>query len=242
MKNLASHAVVGAALLLSLVPGAFAQSKPAGDMRDAVEQSEKAAQLFREIMAAPDKAIPKAIIDDAECVAVFPSVISVALGVGGRGGRGLASCRTLEGWSAPAYFNLGGGSVGMQIGAEATDLIMLFMTSDGINSLIGSKLELGADASVAAGPIGRQAGASTDLKLNAQILSYSRSKGLFVGVALKGAIIQPAGDEMRHVYGASATAKQVLKGSKAAPPAVQAFPKMLAGYSTRNVLRIQTGG
>ena len=229
MKGLAGI-VVPASVVLALVASTFARQTP--DIKDEVEQSEKAAEAFREIMAAPDKAIPQAILDDARCVAVFPSVIKVAFGVGGRGGRGLASCRTASGWSAPAYFNLGGGSFGFQIGAESTDLVMLFMSSSGINSLIGSKLELGADASVAAGPVGRTAGASTDLKLNAQILSYSRSKGLFAGVALKGAVIKPASDDMRDVYGAGVTAKEVLKKADA-PPAVQAFPKALASFSPR---------
>jgi lipid-binding SYLF domain-containing protein len=150
----------------------------------------------------------------------------------------VVSCRTPAGWSAPAYFNLGGGSFGFQIGVEATDLVMLFMTENGIKSLLATKFELGGDASVAAGPVGRQASASTDLKLNAQILSYSRSKGVFAGVALKGAVIQPANDDMRDVYGSGVTAKAVHTGSKIkATPAVQAFPNELARHSTRKAKR-----
>jgi lipid-binding SYLF domain-containing protein len=232
MKNLASQLIIAVLLSLATAAEAFAQS-PAADLKDEVEQSEKAANIFREIMASPDKAIPEAILDDARCVAVFPTVIKAAFGIGGRGGRGLASCRTPSGWSAPAYFNLGGGSFGFQIGVEATDVIMLFMTSDGMNSLLGNKFELGADASVAAGPVGREAGASTDLKLNAQILSYSRSKGLFAGVALKGAVIQPATDDMRDVYGRGIGAKEVLRGTTEAPAEVMAFPKALARYSAQ---------
>lgn len=233
MKDVAGRLIVSSALCLGIATGAFAQNTPAADTKDEVEQSEKAARAFDEIMAAPDKAIPQAVLDGAECIAVFPSVIKVAFGIGGRGGRGLASCRTATGWSAPAYFNLGGGSFGFQIGAESTDLIMLFMNSDGMNSLLGSKLELGAGASVAAGPVGRQAGASTDLKLNAQILSYSRTKGLFAGVSLKGAVIQPADDDMRDVYGVGVTAKEVLKDPKVMAAAVQAFPRALASHSGR---------
>ncbi len=233
MKNLLVRAVIVASMFLGLSAAAFAQERPAADVKDEIEQSEKAAEAFREIMAAPDKGIPQSVIDGAECVAVFPKVIKVAFGIGGRGGRGVASCRTSTGWSAPAYFNLGGGSFGFQIGAEATDLVMLFMNQKGLNSLISSKLELGADASVAAGPVGREAAAATDVKLNAEILSYSRSKGLFAGVALKGAVIQPAGDDMRDVYGAGVTAKEVLRDPKLATPAVQAFPKALANYSSR---------
>ena len=210
---------------------ANSQSK---DIKDEVEQSVKAGTAFNEIMAAPDKAIPQGVVDRAECVMVFPNVINAAFGVGGRGGRGVASCRTPSGWSAPAYFNLGGGSFGFQIGVEATDLVMLFMTTESADKLIGSKFELGADATVAAGPIGRQAGASTDLKLGAQILSYSRSKGLFAGVALKGAVIQPASGDMRDVYGEGASAKTILKQPSASiSAAVRAFPEALSRFSTR---------
>ena len=143
-------------------------------------------------MSAPDKAIPRGVLDDADCIAVFPQVIKAAFGIGGRGGRGVVVCRTANGWSAPAYLNIGGASFGFQIGAEATDYVMLFMTPESVRSLLESKIKLGGGVSVAAGPIGRQAEAATDLKLNAQILSYSRSKGLFAGVALEGAVIETA--------------------------------------------------
>lgn len=224
---------IAALLFLALAHPALAQDKPA-DIKDEIEQSTKAADAFSEIMSAPDKAIPKDILDDAECVAVFPTVVKAAFVVGGQGGRGVASCRTPNGWSAPAFFNLGGGSFGFQIGAEATDLVMLFMNEEGMNSLLGSKFELGGDASVAAGPVGRQTGASTDAKMNAKILSYSRSKGAFAGVSLKGAVIEPADGDMRDVYGSNATAKAVLTGAKlTVPPPVQAFPNTLGRYSTR---------
>jgi lipid-binding SYLF domain-containing protein len=237
MKAIA-RLIVTAPLVMGLSVAILAQDRAAADMKDEIEQSEKAAEAFREIMSAPDKAIPQGILDGAECVAVFPTVIKAAFGIGGRGGRGVASCRTPAGWSAPTYFNLAGGSFGFQIGVEATDLVLLFMNSDGMNSLLRNKLELGADASVAAGPVGRQAGATTDLKLNAQILSYSRSKGAFAGVALTGAVIQPGNDDMRDVYGAGVTAKEVLQESKVkAPAAVQAFPNTLARFSTRKTPR-----
>jgi lipid-binding SYLF domain-containing protein len=150
----------------------------------------------------------------------------------------VASCRTAQGWSAPAFFNLGGGSFGLQIGAQATDFVMLFMTKEGINSLLSDKFELGADASVAAGPVGRQAGAATDLQLKAQILSYSRSRGLFAGLELKGVVISPDKDDLRDVYGEGITAKEVLRENKVkAPAAVQTFPKALARYSARKAER-----
>lgn len=213
---------------------AIAAQQPTRNIADEVEQSQKAAKIFHEIMSTPDQAIPKKILDDAECVAVFPEVIQAAFGVGGRGGRGVASCRTPQGWSAPAYFSLGGGSVGWQIGVEVTDYVMLFMTDDGLNSLLSSKVTLGAGASVAAGPVGRQAEVATDAKLNAQILSYSRSKGLFAGVALNGTVIELHNDDMRDAYGAGTTAKAVLKdGTAKASTGLLAFPQMLATHSVR---------
>jgi lipid-binding SYLF domain-containing protein len=224
------------AMTLLLFASAQAQDKPKLDSKtkDEASQSEKAARVFQEIMNAPDKAIPQDILDGAECVAVFPSVIQAGLIVGGRGGRGVASCRTTDGWSAPAFFNLGGGSVGLQIGAQSTDFIMLFMNRNGLNSLLSDKFEIGADASVAAGPVGRKASASTDAKLNAQILSYSRSKGLFAGLELKGVVIKPDKDDMRDVYGEGVTAKEALQDNKVnAPLPVRAFPDTLARYSSR---------
>ena len=235
MRTIARLAIVGF-LVLGVSQLTFAQDR-ASAIKDEVEQSEKAAAAFREIMDAPDKGIPQSILDGAECVAVFPTVIKAAFGIGGQGGRGVVSCRTPSGWSAPAYLNLGGGSFGFQIGVQATDLVMLFMDANGVNRLIGSKLELGADASVAAGPVGRQAGASTDLKLDAQILSYSRSKGAFAGVALKGAVIQPDKDDMRDAYGADKTAKEVLTGAVTGPAGVVAFPNALGRYSARKAKR-----
>lgn len=210
------------------------QSEATPSMRDEINQSQKAAQVFEEIMAAPDKGVPQELLDKAECVAVFPNVIKAGFIVGGRGGRGVASCRTPQGWSAPAYFNLGGGSIGLQIGAQATDFILLFMNKTGLQSLLSDKFTLGADASVAAGPVGRQAGASTDVKLDAQILSYSRSKGLFAGLELKGVAITADKDDMRTVYGKDVTAKEVLMDPKSdAPAAVRALPTTLGKYSAR---------
>jgi len=219
--------------LLASVPS-LAQKEVSRRLKDEHKQSQKAADVFREIMSVPEKEIPRDILDKAECVAVFPDVIKAGFVVGGRGGRGVASCRTATGWSAPAYFNLGGGSIGLQIGAQSTDFVLLFMNRDGMNSLLSDKFELGADASIAAGPVGRQAGASTDLKLDAKILSYSRSKGLFAGLELKGVVIKPDKGDMRDVYGEGVTAREALKENKVnAPDAVRAFPNTLANYSSR---------
>jgi len=226
-------ALFGASLLTTLAVGPAA-AQATKDLKDEVSQSDKAARVFKEIMDAPDKGIPQSLLDKAECVAVFPNVLKAGFGIGGRGGRGVASCRTTSGWSAPAYFNLGGGSIGLQIGAQSTDFVLLIMNTGGMNSLLSDEFTMGADASVAAGPVGRQTGASTDAKLNAQILSYSRSKGLFAGLELKGVVIKADKDDMADVYGANVKAKQVLEGSQSlADASVRAFPIMLARYSTR---------
>ncbi len=238
MKN-KSVSTTLAVFCLALVAGAAASGQVRKNtsnqnIKDEGSQSDKAARVFKEIMNTPDKGIPKELIERAECVAVFPSVIKAGFIIGGRGGRGVASCRTARGWSAPAFFNLGGGSFGLQIGAQSTDFVMLFMNKDGLNSLLSDGFTVGGDASVAAGPVGRQAGASTDIKLNAQILSYSRSKGLFAGLELKGVVIKPDKDDMRDVYGAGVTAKEVLQDNKVtAPFTVRAFPTTLGKYSSR---------
>ncbi|HWQ34646.1 MAG TPA: lipid-binding SYLF domain-containing protein [Blastocatellia bacterium] len=209
------------------------QNENSKDFKDAIHQSEKAAKVFNEIMGAPDKAIPQNLIDKAECIAVFPDVIKAGFIVGGRGGRGVASCRVGSGWSAPAFFDIGGGSFGAQIGVESTDFVLLFMNKNGIDSLLSNKFEIGGEASVAAGPVGRTAAASTDAALNAQILSYSRSKGLFAGAVLKGAAITKDDSAMKAVYG-EASLKDVLQDSKfTAPAATRAFPNTLAKYSAR---------
>ena len=223
-----------AALLATLALSPVAHAQGTSDKADAASQSSKAATVFREIMDTPDKNIPADLLGKAECVAVFPSVIKAGFVVGGRGGRGVASCRTPQGWSAPVFLTLGGASIGFQIGVQSTDFVMLFMNESGMTSLLSDEFTLGADASVAAGPVGRQAGASTDIKMNAKILSYSRSKGLFAGLELKGVVIKPDADDMRAVYGAEKTAKVILAASEAtAPVSVRPFPAMLARHSSR---------
>ena len=209
-----------------------AQDKSNSSFRDAGSQSTKAARVFKEIMAAPDKGIPDEILEGAECVAVFPSVIKAGFVFGGRGGRGVASCRTARGWSAPAFFDLKGGSFGLQIGAQSTDFILLFMNARGLDRLIGDKFEIGGDASVAAGPVGRQAGASTNIRLDAEILSYSRSKGLFAGLELKGVVISQDGDDNKGAYGDDFNARNILRDSSTkAPASLTGFSTTVAQYS-----------
>jgi len=205
-------------------------------LKEASKKAGDASRVFEQIMGAPDSSIPKDLLDRAEAVAVFPGMIKAGFVVGGRGGSGLISRRVTGGWSAPAYFNMGGASVGLQIGAAKTDLILLFMNDDALRGLLGDKLEIGGEASAAAGPVGRTAAASTNLKLDAGILSYSRSKGLFAGLELKGAVINPDNNLNEALYGIKA--KDILTGTNKikmsdVPPGVIVFPNILARYSIK---------
>jgi lipid-binding SYLF domain-containing protein len=204
--------------------------------REAAEQSARAARVFEQIMGTREKSIPKDLLDKAEAVAVFPGVLKGGLIVGGRGGSGVISRRVADGWSAPAFFNLAGGSVGLQIGVASTDYILLFMNDHAVDSLLSDKFEIGGEGSAAAGPVGRSTSASTDLKLNAQILSYSRSKGAFAGLELKGVVIKPDNEDNSQVYGM--TARDILTGAnkisrEQMPEGVRVFPQTLSRYSTR---------
>ncbi|MDX6305858.1 MAG: YSC84-like protein 1 [Blastocatellia bacterium] len=205
--------------------------------RAAADQSAKAARVFNEIMGTREKSIPRDLLDKAEAVAVFPSVIKAGFIVGGRGGSGVISRRVAGGWSAPAFFDLGGGSIGLQIGASSTDFVLLFMNENAVDSLLSDQFEIGGEGSAAAGPIGRSASASTDVKLNAQILSYSRSRGAFAGLELKGVVIKPDNEDNLQVYGMNA--RDILTGADKIsldrmPEGVRVFPLTLAKYSRRN--------
>jgi SH3 domain-containing YSC84-like protein 1 len=205
--------------------------------REAAEQSAKAARVFDQIMGTREKSIPRDLLDRAEAVAVFPGVLKGGFIVGGRGGSGVISRRVANGWSAPAFFDLGGGSIGLQIGVASTDYILLFMNEHAVDSLLSDKFEIGGEGSAAAGPVGRSASASTDVKLNAQILSYSRSKGAFAGLELKGVVIKPDNEDNLQVYGM--TARDILTGAdkismEQMPQGVRVFPETLRNYSSRH--------
>ena len=229
----ASFAAILVALMFSTAVLTPAQND--SRTRDASRHASNAAKTFTEIMNVKEKAIPKELLDTAEAIAVFPDVIKAAFLAGVRGGQGVISRRVKGGWSAPAFFNLGGGSFGPQIGAQKTDYILLIMNESGLNGLLKDKFELGGEAGIAAGPIGREASASTNPRLDAGILSYSRSKGVFVGAALKGAVITPDNDLNEAVYGKKAdkilTTQLVPFGQM--PPSVRIFPRTLVRYSIR---------
>jgi SH3 domain-containing YSC84-like protein 1 len=232
MKILSKFAILFVLLaLMSATP--IAQNK--SRTRDAARHAGAASQAFADIMNVKDKAIPKELLDRAEAIAVFPDVVKAAFIVGGRGGQGVISKRVKGGWSPPAFFNLGGGSFGPQIGAQKTDYVLLIMNPAGVEGLLGDKFEIGGEAGVAAGPVGREAAASTNPRLDAGILSYSRSKGVFLGAAIKGAVISPDNDLNEAIYGVKAS--EVLTGKPMSlgqmPPQVRIFPRTLVRYSIR---------
>jgi SH3 domain-containing YSC84-like protein 1 len=221
------------ALLLLASVSSPAQKK--SRTKDAARHSGDAAETFTEIMNVKDKAIPQELLDTAEAIAVFPGVLKGAFVFGARGGQGVISRRVKGGWSAPAFFNIGGGSFGPQIGAQKTDYVLLIMNESGLNGLLRDKFELGGEVGIAAGPVGREAAASTNPRLDAGILSYSRSKGAFIGAALKGAMISPDNDLNEAIYGKKA--EELLKSPAQAigqmPTSVRIFPRTLVRYSIR---------
>jgi SH3 domain-containing YSC84-like protein 1 len=203
----------------------------ASDREDDVNRTQKAAQVFKEIMNTPDQGIPSDLLESAKCIAIIPGDKKFAFIFGGSYGRGLATCRTEHGWSAPMFVAIDGGSVGYQIGGSSTDLVMLFMNDHALQSLMSDKFKLGADASVAAGPVGRNAAAGTDLKLNAEILSYSRSKGVFAGVSLDGAVMQADKSGDKAMYGDDVNRHEILDGKVAVPASARALVEELGGYA-----------
>jgi len=189
----------------------------ASDREDDVNRTHKAAQVFQEIMNTPDQGIPSDLLKSAKCIAIIPGDVKFAFVFGGNYGRGLATCRTGHGWSAPMFVAIEGGSVGYQIGGSSTDIVMLFMNDHALQSLLSDKFKLGADASVAAGPVGRRAAAGTDLKLSAEILSYSRAKGVFAGASLDGTVVQADKSGDKAMYGENVNRHEILNGKVTVP-------------------------
>ena len=223
-------------LLMSATAVAQSQSKNAKRVAESTKEAQKAAQVFTEIMNVPDRAVPQKLLDNARAIAVFPGVIKAGFIVGGRAGDGVISRRVKGGWSAPALFNLAGGSIGLQIGASSTDFVLLFMNDEALGGLLKDKFEIGGEGSAAAGPVGRSTSATTDALLKAQIISYSRSKGLFAGLELKGTVISPDNNNNLAVYGMKAN--EVLSPTRPStitkmPAGGRIIPRTLARYSTR---------
>lgn len=229
MRNL----LVVLVLVCFLTPlvSADENAKAAEANTKASDRVEAAGTVLDEIQAAPDQRIPEEVLASAECVAVVPSLLNAGFVFGGRYGRGVASCRLEKGWSAPAFFLIEGGSFGLQIGGQATDVVMLIMNKNGMDHLLSSKFKLGGDASVAAGPVGRHAAADTDWTMRAQVLTYSRSRGLFAGLELNGAVVKQDKNSTREFYGRMVPFKTSLKGEIEAPKTAYSFLNTLAKWA-----------
>ena len=215
-----------------------ADDKQQSDISKRIEAS---AKVLDEIMAVPDKAIPDKVMKDAKCLVVIPSMVKIAVGFGGNHGKGVATCRTASGWSAPAPVTITGGSWGLQLGGQAIDLVMVVMNQSGMDHLLSSKFKLGAEASAAAGPIGRDAGADTDIKMRAEVLTYSRARGLFAGVDLSGAALTQDKDETHLLYGKFEPFSDILSGKVEATASSEPFLAAVKRYSAQSRESSQNG-
>ena len=203
--------------------GTFAWARSGRE--DTVDRMQKSVDVLHAIMSTPDKGIPEEVLSGAKCILVVPDLIKGGFIFGGKHGRGVASCRTSNGWSAPAFVSVGGGSWGLQIGIEGVDLVMLVMNDQGFQHLLSSKFELTGEGSVAAGPVGRHASAGTDWKMNTEMLTYSRSKGVFAGLTLEGAVVRQDNDSTHAIYGRHMMFRNILSGKASTPASADAFVK-----------------
>jgi SH3 domain-containing YSC84-like protein 1 len=227
MNRLKRLSVVASALVLVASSlSAFGET----DKAKVAERLNDASHVISEIMATPDKAIPSGILSDAKCVVIIPSYKKGAFIVGAQYGQGVATCRTPRGWSAPVCVQLTGGSFGFQIGGQATDLVLIAMNDQGLQDMLKNKFKIGGDAAASAGPVGRNAQAGTDWKLNAQFLTYSRSKGLFAGINLDGTVLSQNQADTKALYGSDLPYETVLKGSQATPEEARPFVRTVAKY------------
>jgi len=216
-------------LLLMSFMGMVGTYAWAGSNReDTVDRLQKSVDVLHAIMNTPDKGIPEEVVSNAKCILVVPDLIKGGFIIGGKHGRGVATCRTTDGWSAPAFVSVGGGSWGLQIGVEGVDLVMLVMNDQGFQHLLSSKFELTGEGSVAAGPVGRHASAGTDWKMNTEMLTYSRSKGVFAGLTLEGAVVQQDDDSTRAIYGKNMTFRKILSGKASTPKSADAFMRAVS--------------
>lgn len=200
----------------------------ASGREDSIERLRMSTETLRAMINAPDKGIPEEVLSNAKCIVVVPHLVKGGFIIGAEHGRGVATCRTPEGWSAPAFVSIGGGSWGLQIGVEGVDLVMLVMNDHGLQHLLSSKFEIGGDASASAGPVGRHASAGTDWTMNTEILTYSRSKGIFAGITLAGAVVEPDKDSTEAIYGHEPSFRAILSGRVPAPESTRRFMRAVA--------------
>ncbi len=215
---------IGLMLLAFLGNVAFAAST----REDSTKRLQMASEVMQQILAAPDKGIPDEVLEGSKCIAVVPHLIKGGLVFGAKHGRGVATCRTAQGWSAPAFISVGGGSWGLQIGAESVDLVMIIMNEKGMEQLLSSKFQISGEGSAAAGPVGRHASAGTDWKLDSQMLTYSRAKGAFAGLTLEGAEIQADDDSTKAIYGKDVSFRNILAGKVQTPEVARAFVRTIS--------------
>jgi SH3 domain-containing YSC84-like protein 1 len=221
-------------IFLSIIMAALAiPGWAASDKTEATERLQAAGKVLTEIMDAPDKGIPEEVVDGSKCIAVVPNLVKGGFIFGAKHGKGVATCRTAKGWSAPAFFTMSGGSWGAQIGAEGVDLVLMIMNKQGMDNLLSNKFQIGGEASAAGGPVGRHASAGTDWKADTQILSYSRAKGLFAGLTLEGSAIRPDEDSTVAIYGKDASHQAILTGKVPATPQAAAFLNAVKGARTQ---------
>jgi lipid-binding SYLF domain-containing protein len=213
-------------LMVFLLMGCLGNLAWAGEQKkDVTERLQMASDVLKQMTSAPDKGIPEEVLESAKCIAVVPHLVKGGFIFGGKHGRGVATCRTAEGWSAPAFISVGGGSAGLQIGVEGVDLIMVIMNERGMQQLLSSKFQISGEGSAAAGPVGRHASAGTDWKLDTQMLTYSRSKGVFAGLTLEGAVVEQDSDSTKSVYGSDVSFRSVLQGKVSTPEVATEFMK-----------------
>ncbi len=215
-------------LLMSLIGlvGTFAWA--GSNREDTVDRMQKSVDVLQSIMSTPDKGIPEEVLNGAKCIVIVPDLIKGGFVFGAKHGRGVATCRTAAGWSAPAFITIGGGSWGLQIGIEDIDLVMLVMNDRGLQHLLSSKFELTGEGSVAAGPVGRHTSAGTDILMNTEVLTYSRSKGIFAGLTLEGAVVEQDNDSTRAIYGHHMMFRNILSGKASTPASGDAFVKAVS--------------
>lgn len=229
-----SRRILSGCLAVLLLLGASWAEDEKKEESDIGKRLDKSAEVLNEIMQTPDKAIPNKIMEEAECVAVVPSMVKIAVGFGGNHGKGVATCKTARGWSAPAPITITGGSWGLQLGGQAVDLVMIVTNEKGMQQLLSSKFKIGADASAAAGPVGRTAAANTDWKMKAEVLTYSRARGIFAGVDLNGSAITQDKDETHVLYGKSVPFEDILAGKVPAPSGSAPFLSAVRKYATQS--------
>ena len=226
-----SRQLVALGIMLLFLGGMCWSADADKDQSDIAKRIDASARVLNEIMATPDKAIPNKVLSEAKCIAVIPSMVKVAIGFGGSHGKGIVTCRNGNTWSAPAPITITGGSWGLQLGGQAVDLVMIVTNDQGMQHLLASKFKLGAEASAAAGPVGRDAGADTDWKMRAEVLTYSRARGVFAGIDLNGASITQDRDETRVLYGHSVAIADILDGKEQVPSTSEAFLNAVQKYA-----------